>query len=55
MHNIIVTGVSSSDHEERFSVFLIIFLFNMDYILPVMFENFHTGKDLCRKCSKYEK
>ena len=39
MHNIIVTGVSSSDHEERSSVFLINFLFNMNYILPVIFEN----------------
>ena len=39
MHNIIVTGVSSSDHEERSSVFLINFLFDMNYILPVIFEN----------------
>ena len=38
MHNIIVTGVSSY-HEERSSVFLINFLFNMNYILLVIFEN----------------
>ena len=39
MHNITVTGVSSLDHEERSSVFLINLLFNMNYILPVIFEN----------------
>ena len=39
MHNIIVTGVSSSDHEKRSSVFLINFLFDINYILPVIFEN----------------
>ena len=39
MHNIIVTGVSSANHEERSSVFLINFLFNMNYILPVIFQN----------------
>ena len=38
MYNIIVTGVSS-DHEERSSVLRTNFLFNMNYILPVIFEN----------------
>ena len=39
MHNIIVTGVSLSDNEERSFVFLINFLLNMNYIFPVIFEN----------------
>ena len=49
MHSIIVTGVSSSDHEERSSVFLINFPFNMNYILPVIFENLR-GKTRGKIC-----